>query len=244
MGETTRSRWDVPALLFAMTFPSLMSWIEFWVLPGGGTEPSPILHKVFALGKVIQFCFPLVYVKLFMPKELKPSWPHLRGMGPAIGFGVLVGVGTFALYFPFLKDSVLFADTPSKLAAWLTTFHGNTPGLFFTMAFFVSVLHSFLEEYYWRWFVFGRLERLLPFGAAVGISSLAFMAHHVFVLAYYFPGRFWLAAVPLSLCVAAGGVTWAWLYHRYQSLYAPWLSHLLADAAIMVVGYDMVSKYW
>ena len=74
------------------------------------------------------------------------------------------------------------------------------------MALFISVFHSLLEEYYWRWFVFGRLERSLPLAAAIGISSLAFMAHHVFVLAYYFPGRFWSAAVPFSLCVAAGGV--------------------------------------
>ena len=75
-------------------------------------------------------------------------------------------------------------------------------------------------------------------------SSLAFMAHHVFVLAYYFPGRFWIAAVPFSLGVAFGGGLWAWLYHRFQSLYAPWVSHLLADAAIMVIGYDMANRYW
>ena len=47
------------------------------------------------------------------------------------------------------------------------------------------------------------------------------------------PGRFWSAAMPFSLCVAAGGVAWAWFYHRYQTLYAPWMSHMLADAAIM-----------
>jgi membrane protease YdiL (CAAX protease family) len=156
----------------------------------------------------------------------------------------VAAVGTYVLYFGILKDTGIFAETGTKIAQWLTEFHANTPAAFFTMALFVCVLHSLLEEYYWRWFVFGRLRRYLPLGAALALSSLAFMSHHVFVLAYYLPGRFWIAAVPFSLCVAVGGIAWAWLYHRYQTLYAPWLSHLLVDAAIMVVGYDMVSRYW
>jgi uncharacterized protein len=237
-------RRDGLALVFAMVFPSLMSWIEFWVLPGGGQSHDSALGVVFGLGKVVQFTFPMVYVWLVAPGELQVARPHTRGMGLAVGFALVVAAGVFALYFPFLKHTYIFADTPGKLDVLLDKFHGNTPGTFFSMAIFVSVFHSILEEYYWRWFVFGRLQRYLPLGAALLVSSLAFMAHHVFLLAYFFPGRFWVAAVPFSLCVAGGGIAWAWLYHRYQSLYAPWVSHLLADAAIMVVGYDMVSKYW
>jgi membrane protease YdiL (CAAX protease family) len=45
--------------------------------------------------------------------------------------------------------------------------------------------------------------------------------------------------VPFALCVAGGGVAWAWLYDRSNSLYAPWLSHLLIDAAVMAIGYDL-----
>ena len=37
-----------------------------------------------------------------------------------------------------------------------------------------------------------------------------------------------------------GGAFWAWLYHRSESLYAPWISHCLVDLAIFLVGYDMV----
>ena len=165
-------------------------------------------------------------------------------MGLAIGFGLIIMAGTFGLYFLVLKQSGLFDGTAEKLAAWLAKFHANTPEFFLVMALFISVLHSLLEEYYWRWFVLGRLRRYLPLGVALVIGSLAFMAHHVFVLAYYFPGRFWLAAVPFSLCVAAGGLVWGWLYARYQNLYATWLSHIMADAAFMIVGYDMASKYW
>jgi hypothetical protein len=33
---------------------------------------------------------------------------------------------------------------------------------------------------------------------------------------------------------------WAWLYERTQSVWAPWLSHLVVDAAIYVIGYDLL----
>ena len=69
------------------------------------------------------------------------------------------------------------------------------------------------------------------------------MAHHVIVLAVLFPGiwQFFTLALPLSLCVGVGGAVWCWLYQRTGSLYAPWISHMLIDAAIMFIGYDMVA---
>src|SRR5262245_30597775 len=112
-------RADVVALVFTMCFPSLMSWIEFWVLPGVAVGDGPALHKVFALGKLIQFVFPVAYVWFVARWELRPARPHLRGMGLGIAFGLLVAAGTFALYFLVLKRTDLFGDTPQKLAAWL-----------------------------------------------------------------------------------------------------------------------------
>jgi hypothetical protein len=121
---------------------------------------------------------------------------------------------------------------------YLEEFHLNTPARYLLLAAFMSVVHSLLEEYYWRWFVFGGLRRCLPGSVAIVVSSLAFMAHHVIILVSYFPGNLPMALV-FSLGVAVGGAVWAWLYGRYQSLYAPWMSHLLIDAAIMAVGYDI-----
>src|SRR5262249_47344598 len=87
---------------------------------------------------------------------------------------------------------------------------------------------------------FGRLQRVLPLIAAIVTSSLGFMAHHVVVLSVYFPGQFLTAVMPFSLGVAVGGAVWAWLYHHTNSLAATWLSHVLVDAAIMAVGYDLL----
>ncbi len=242
--DNQKSKMDLAALVVAMTFPSLMSWIEFWVLPGTGEGQNPWLLGVFGTGKVVQFSLPALVVFWWEGERFQFAWPNRRGIGIGILFALLFAGGAFPLYFGWLKHTDLFADTPRKLADWLYENNANTPAAFFALAFFILGPHSLLEEYYWRWFVFGRLQRHLPWGWAVVLASLAFMSHHVFVLGYYFPGRFWLVAVPFSLCVACAGGVWAWLYHRSGNLYAPWLSHLLADSAIMVVGYDMVATYW
>jgi uncharacterized protein len=73
-----------------------------------------------------------------------------------------------------------------------------------------SLLHSLLEEYYWRWFVFGQLHRLIALWPAIMISALAFMGHHVVVLGVYLtetPRVAWI----ISAAVAIGGGFWAWL---------------------------------
>ena len=40
----------------------------------------------------------------------------------------------------------------------------------------------------------------------------------------------------LSGCIALGGIIWAWQYDRAKSLLGPWLSHLVVDAFLMIVG--------
>ena len=67
---------------------------------------------------------------------------------------------------------------------------------FILLGLFYAGLHSWLEEFYWPWFVFGRLRELVPPAAAIVVSSLGFMAHHVIVLLTYFP-------VPLAIALSA-----------------------------------------
>jgi membrane protease YdiL (CAAX protease family) len=110
------------------------------------------------------------------------------------------------------------------------------------LAAFYSLFHSLLEEYYWRWFVFRQLKRLSPLWVAIVISALGFTAHHVIVLHVFFKDAPLLVAL-LSVAVGVGGCFWARLYARTGSLLAPWLSHLLIDAGIFLVGYDLVRAF-
>jgi membrane protease YdiL (CAAX protease family) len=144
------------------------------------------------------------------------------------------------LYFGWLRHATLLKETPAKVLGKLEEFGLSFPAGYLGLGFYVAVVHSLLEEYYWRWFVFGRLRRLTSFAPAAALSSLAFMAHHIVVLAVYLPGYFWTAVVPFSLAIAVGGAVWAWLYEKTGTIYSAWLSHLLIDGAIILLGYDLL----
>ena len=120
---------------------------------------------------------------------------------------------------------------------------GSLPGAaspvwFVVLGGFLTIIHSRLEEYYWRWFVFGELQRLIPVGAVV-VSGFAFMAQHVVVLASYVSNALGCSACPWESPWRHGlGL----LYPRTGSIWSAWLSHLLIDAAIMIVGYDIAFR--
>jgi membrane protease YdiL (CAAX protease family) len=240
-------RRDIPALIFALVFPALFTWLYVVGFGSGhGTTSAGnwAVQVAYSTGKLVQFGFPIAYVAYFERDRLRLVRPSLRGLAFGFGFGALVGLLMLGLFFGSLNRSAAFAETPAKVWRLLENFGFATPGRFLLLAAFYAVGHSLLEEYYWRWFVFGWLRRYVPLVAAIALSALGFMAHHVVLLGTYFPGKFWTLALPLSLAVAIGGAVWAWIYHYTGSLYAAWLSHAIVDAAIFAIGYALLLPYW
>jgi membrane protease YdiL (CAAX protease family) len=156
-------------------------------------------------------------------------------------FGLAVGATMALLCFVLLKHTTTLAGPAVAIRVKIMSFGLTSPATYVGMALFYSAIHSLLEEYYWRWFVFGQLARNGKWLLAIAVSSLAFAAHHVLVLAHFFGwdnSLTWL----FSLAVAAGGACWAWLYRVSDSLVACWLSHALVDAAIFAIGYQIAFR--
>jgi membrane protease YdiL (CAAX protease family) len=238
----TRDCW---ALTFASIFPLVMTYTYFVVLNRPDAGANPLLITAFGIGKLVQFLFPVLYVWWFEREQIGLPRPTLRGMALGVGFALFVGVSMWLLYFLWIRHIPVVADkTPVMVNDRLKQFGRDSPMGFLIMAAYICGLHSFWEEYYWRWFVFGWMRRYVPMAAAIVLSGIGFMLHHVVILGVYFPDHFWTLAMPFSLCVAFGGGVWAWLYQHSGSLYAPWLSHALIDAAIMGLGYWMLRGYW
>lgn len=229
-------------VVVAMTFPTLMAWLYFKQLGGQAGTANRLQQAAYSGGKAVQFALPVLWLWLSQRKLVAMRRPHFTGWPVGVGFGLLVSAGLLGLYYAHFRDSSLLSEAPEKLLGKLREFGVDTPPTFAALAAFIVVAHSLLEEYYWRWFVFGRLRTLLPFWPAVVLSSLAFMSHHVIVLDAFFPGRFAAATLPFSLAIAVGGAVWAWLYARADSVWSPWLSHALVDAALFVIGWDLVFR--
>jgi uncharacterized protein len=230
-------RWpDAAAALFALVFPAVLTWVYFVALAKGPAGPQ---QAAYAVGKTVQFVFPVFWV--LAVQRRRPAWsrPRSTGIAEGLAFGLAVFAAGLAIFQFGMKSTAMLQAAGEQIAAKVAGFGIHGPGAYLCMALFYCVVHSFLEEYYWRWFVFGQLRDWMNWKMAVAVSSAGFTAHHVVLLATYFG---WLspATYVFSLAVSVGGAYWAWLYHRSGSLWGPWLSHLAIDALIFAVGYDLV----
>jgi membrane protease YdiL (CAAX protease family) len=225
-------------VLFALVFPTIITWGYFVF---AGRYSSGAQQATYLIVKGIQFAFPIVWVWFVLrgPLRTGPATVHGLLLGAAFSF-VVVGAG-WVLFDRLLRDADAFSSAAALIHEKIGGFGIDSPWKYAVLASFYSVFHSLLEEYYWRWFVFWQLRQLAPLWPAIIISALAFMGHHVIVLAEFFKETLWLAWL-LSSAVAVGGVFWAWLYERTGSLFGPWLSHLLIDAGVFWIGYDLVRE--
>lgn len=231
------SRADLAAVAVAIALPSLVTWAYFYQAESAA---AGVQVGVYSVVKALQFAFPLAWVIWGQRGSWTIRPPHGRGVATGLAFGTLVAVAGWIIYDRLLAGSELMApaaeEIRNKIAGWGIEYAWQ----YVLLGLFYSLCHSLLEEYYWRWFVFGQLSRVMSFRGAVVLSSLGFMAHHVLVLGKFFGFDHW-AAWAFSACVALGGAFWAWLYARTGSLLGPWLSHAIVDAGIFLIGGRLVS---
>lgn len=241
MHEESQRRQTLFAVIFAIAFPTFVTWIYFILLEGNSAVIGGVL-------KTIQFAFPACFVFVWMkmslqqaglpkPQDDAPIWSLRTGLLVGIGMGIAILLTTFG-YYKFAISGGEMNGLAAEVGGRIEKLSIDNPWKFAGLSVFYALVHSFLEEYYFRWFVFGRLRHLTSFLPAAIISALAFMAHHVIVLSVFFGNSF--HTYFLSLSVAVGGLLWAWLYERSRSVLGAWISHLFVDAGIFLVGYHMI----
>jgi membrane protease YdiL (CAAX protease family) len=238
-------------LVLAMLLPAVLSYLYCVALEQHQTDgeptagPNRAAQTAWVGGKIVQFSIPLLWLAFIRRPTGKAEVPpprsvRVQGWVATAVFSLFVAGTALLLYYLVLRHGSLMREAPTRVRAKLDEFGLQSPLAFLGFVAFIVVVHSLLEEYYWRWFVFGRLRHHLPTAAAIALSSAAFGGFHIFDLAMYFPGKVLTLAVPLGICVGIGGAVWCWLYQRTGTIVAPWLSHLLIDAAvILIVGYDL-----
>lgn len=221
-------------LLFALIFPFFLTWCYFIL----GRDNSVLARIGFISGKSIQFLFPLIWSVLVfrVPVRLRPF--NRRGFleGGIFGLLVLILILSGFLFARASGLSLPFDQLKTELGARLQSFGLLNPAAYLLVLVFYSTCHSGLEEYYWRWFVFRNLEKILSPAGAVLVSSFGFTLHHILLLGNYFGFRHILTWICV-LGVFVGGVYWSTLYRRTDSIWGCWISHGLIDAAIFAVGY-------
>ena len=201
---------------------------------------SLVQGMVFSIGKTIQFGLPVWIVLRINKEQLGVHRPRAAGVSMGVLFGLLALALIVGIYQLALKPNAgIMSLLDEQVTSKVEGFQLNSVAAYTALAAFYCLIHSAMEEYYWRWFVFKRFLQHRSLGQAIAISSIGFMAHHVIVLGMFFGFENWMTYV-FSIGVAVGGAVWAWIYNRSGNLYSAWISHAFVDAAIFWVGYDIL----
>jgi len=224
-------------LLPPLVVPALGALFYFVIFPEGNLGQS-----AYTATKLFTLVYPFLFLRQIGvggiirrrrhdPAVQWPGWGVVLVTGLATGLAI-AGMGFLLMLTP-LGDMVREGAARVSAKAEGLGFKDH----FVLFAIFVSVIHSALEEFYWRWFAYGQLRRKMTRRAAHLVAAVAFGAHHLIVTLQFFPVAL---AFFLTICVAAGGLIWSIMYERQGTVIGCWMSHLCVDVMLMVIGFQLV----
>lgn len=216
------------ALLLIVPAPSIGSLMAFMIAPG-----TTIGSLAYALGKTVLYVLPVIWLLLIDRQRLSWSKPLRGGFGVAAALGLAIGAAILAVFHFFAE-----ARIDAEQIRTITIGNGlSTPMRYVAACAWLALGNSLLEEYAFRWFIFEKFRAIMPPMAAVVASALAFTAHHVIVVKAFFA---WDITLLASFGVFAGGLIWSWCYNRYQSIWPGYVSHIVADIALFIIGWKLI----
>lgn len=193
-------------------------------------------YFVKTLSKLFMFIIiPIIYIKIIKKSDFKTEM-NLRNIDRKnLKLGLLFGGAAFFIlviaYFIFGS----FIDF-NGIAADLTSKSKISASNFIFIGLYITFGNSFLEEFFFRGFVFLNLYNLKYKKLSYIYSSTLFACYHIGIFKSWF--NIWL----ILLCLAGlftVGVVFNWLNTKSKNFINSWLVHILADSAIIIMGLKM-----
>lgn len=196
--------------------------------------PGIIGNGVFTGMKIWVVVFPLLWTIKTNPKALrlpKFKWREIKA-------GLILGILMFsAIAFTYLLIGQQMIDI-KDIRVKATEVGIINPYLYIAGCFYWSFINSFIEECTWRGFVVSQCKILVSPVISVVLAALFFTIHHSIALYGYTHN--WIVVLIGSLGVFIAGVIWAWCYSFYKSIVPGYISHILADIAIAIIGWKVI----
>ena len=210
-------------LIVALTLPALGAWLYYSVL-----SETHWAGAMYLCIKISMIALGILGWKL-SKTSLFASWKVSRQQA-LVGFATGLAMSAFLAIAYVLLDQHLapFADMLRfKTASLFPLAWYGVVGVIF------STVHAFFEEWYWRAFVNSELHsRMRPMQAMI-VGSIAFSAHHAIVLGQIFTPHLVLL---MSIGIFTAGLFWSYLVKKTSSLTPGWISHIVVDGMIFILG--------
>jgi len=143
----------------------------------------------------------------------------------------LLGVGSAGIVLiayiicePFIDVTAIKEDLINRL--------GITGDLFIYVGLYIAFGNSFLEEYFFRGFLFFKLPRKWGYI----YSPLLFASYHIPMI------MLWFSPVLIFLCfvgLLVIGFIFQWVNEKQRTIWSSWVIHICADVMIIAIGFSI-----
>lgn len=196
--------------------------------------PGWVGEVAFFTTRLWLIAFPLLWFLTVDRATFIPALPSGKDWCMGMGLGLLM-FSAIGLAYELLGQHWINPDTVQEKAQQVGL---TNPALYIASALYFTFINSFLEEYIWRWFVYRHCKSLIPGIRAVCLAAFCFTLHHTIALVAY-TGNGWVVLLG-SVGVFGAGAIWSWCYLTSGSLWACYISHLVADVAIALIGWHLI----
>lgn len=218
------------ALLLFVPASSIGVTIALFIAPGA------IGNGVFTAVKIWIVILPLLWTWKTNPTALRLPPFKQREIIAGISLGLLMFGAIMATYLLLGKQWIDLRDIRAKA----TEVGITSLGVYVAGFFYWSFINSAIEECIWRGFVYSQCRVLMNSMTAVVMSAIFFTLHHSIALYGYTNN--WLVVGLGSLGVFVAGAIWSFCYRTYNSIVPGYISHILADIAIGIIGWDLLFR--
>lgn len=188
------------------------------------------------VAKLILFIvIPFVYIKFVKKTSIKGGLNLRKFETSTFKLGLILGAMSFtviiAAYFIF-RGYIDFNNIVQELQSKSKI----TPLNFLGIGLYITIGNSFLEEFFFRGFIFLNLFNQGSKKLAYIYSSVMFGVYHIAIF------KTWFNPLLIGLVLfglISVGIIFDWLDTKTENFINSWLVHILADSAIIIIGMKM-----
>jgi uncharacterized protein len=193
-------------------------------------------YALKTLSKLILFIIvPYIYIKFISKSDIRTKLNLMHLDKKKLKLGFLFGISSFLIVLVSygLFKGVMDLDS---IAKELQNKSKITPANFVFVGLYITFANSFIEEFFFRGFIFLNLYNMKKQKSAYIYSSLLFGLYHIAIFKTWF--NVWLILLCLVGLITVGFV-FNWLNTKSKNFINSWLVHIFADSAIILIGFKM-----
>ncbi|MFA7245433.1 MAG: CPBP family intramembrane glutamic endopeptidase [Candidatus Magasanikbacteria bacterium] len=224
-----RDKKQLILLLSLIIFPPIIIVLSRQILPNNYFFSS--LYKLVFLSPII---FAMWSEKKSLTQALFQNFSFATFKKNILRL-TLLGIflsGIYLTSFFVFKNLLDISTITTKLNSLINI---NLKNLIF-IGLYIIIFNSLLEEYFWRGFLFAKLDKILKPWQAYLITGVAFSFHHVMFYYNWFNLGFFVL-VTFGLTVYA--LIMNYVFKKYQDLFSCWYVHIFADIAQIFIAFKI-----